>query len=342
MRVMVTGGAGYIGGHIVACLVGRGDYVLALDDMSTGRRERVRDVDLVELDISRQDSSEPLRDTLSLYGIDSVIHCAAKKSVPESLADPLNYLDQNVSSVFTLLNAVRGSGVRHLVFSSSAAVYGDVDTFLVDENAPTKPINPYGLSKLIGEQLIASSATSLGLSAANLRYFNVAGSASALLSETAGSNLIPQVIRTVSRGERPIIFGNQYKTRDGTCVRDFIHVSDLASAHLSVLDHLAGTDPGCATFNVGTGRGATVGEIIDLILDAMASDLTPDVRSRRDGDPASVVASSHLIRETTAWAPAFSTIDMVRSAVDAYNQSGPTPRVMTSEVGAVGNEIAEI
>lgn len=308
---MVTGGAGYIGAHTSRLLAGRGDYVLVVDDLVTGSRDRIPELPVVQLNISAGSSTQ-LAALMREHRIDAVIHFAGQKQVAESVEKPAWYYEQNVGSVAQLLLAMEDAGVMKLVFSSSAAVYGDASG-AIGEDAPTNPINPYGASKLVGEQIITASSRAWPLRAASLRYFNVGGAGAPELGDTQALNLIPICFEQIAAETPPIIFGDDYETQDGTCVRDYVHVSDVADAHLAVLDALA-AQPGNAILNIGTGVGTSVRVMVDSILATSGSELRPVTAARRQGDPAAVVGVVDAMRELTGWSARYTVADIVESA----------------------------
>lgn len=309
----MTGGAGYIGSHVVKDLSERGDEVLVVDDLSSGDAARLpAGVELVEVDVRQAAEADRLAHTMSAWGVDAVVHLAARKSVEESVRRPADYVIANVAGVAVLVDAMGRAGVRRLVFSSTAAVYGEVEG-VVDEATPTHPLSPYGATKLAAENLISWTADTGRLSAASLRYFNVAGSAAPEYVERDAENLIPQVLRRLRAGERPQIFGDDYPTADGTCVRDFVHVSDVSSAHLAVLDALR-DDAGHRIYNIGTGRGSSVRETIDALTVALGLDVEPEIRPRRAGDAAVVVADISKIRDEIGWTSSRTLEDIVLDA----------------------------
>jgi UDP-glucose 4-epimerase len=219
---------------------------------------------------------------------------------------------------------MESTGVGVLVFSSSAAVYGATEGHAISESDPVAPINPYGETKLVGERLVSAASRAFGLRASSLRYFNVAGAGRPALGDHAGLNLVPMVFDRVEAGQAPLIFGNDYPTVDGTCVRDYVHVLDLAEAHIATLDHLATDVIGHSVFNVGTGIGTSVRQMVDAILRVSGSLLTPRVVDRRPGDPAIVVASPRRLNESTGWVAHYTLEDIVRSALDARLADGLT------------------
>jgi UDP-glucose 4-epimerase len=245
------------------------------------------------------------------HAVEAVIHFAAKKQVGESVHRPAWYYQQNVGGMAQLLMAMEVAKVTRLVFSSSAAVYRQAGG-AVDESQPLDPLSPYGATKLVGEQMVAAASAAWGLSAASLRYFNVGGAGDPRNGDIERQNLIPIVFDLLERGERPMIYGDDYPTPDGTCIRDYVHVLDVAEAHLVVLDAL-GT-PGHRELNVGTGHGTSVHEIIDHIAAIMGVAAEPDILPRRAGDPAVVVAIVDRIREETGWSATYTVDDILKSA----------------------------
>ncbi len=326
MRVLVTGGAGYIGSHVVRLLVQRGDEVVVVDDLSNGDVARIGDLPLVRLDLADPSTIPALADAMRDHRVEAVIHFAARKRVDESVARPAWYYGQNVGSLANLLEAMEGAGVHRLVFSSSAAVYGATEGSAIDEDHATLPINPYGATKLIGEQLVESATAAFPLRATSLRYFNVAGAGWPELGDTAVLNLVPMVFERIDAGTSPLIFGDDYPTADGTCVRDFVHVLDLAEAHLAMLGHLDASEPGHVAVNVGTGTGSSVREVIEAIVRVAGADLEPEVRDRRAGDPPAVVADPGRIRELTGWSARLGLQDIVESAWASHLRLGATSR----------------
>jgi UDP-glucose 4-epimerase len=309
---LVAGGAGYIGAHVVRSLQAGGIGAVVIDDLSTGDARRV-DVPFVHGDIGDLDL---VTDTLRRHRITGVVHLAADKQVAESMLEPLTYYRRNVVNLLQLLTAMDRADVTKLVFSSSAAVYGMVESALVGEDHPARPINPYGETKLVGEWLIRDQARATGLRFAALRYFNVAGTASPELADHGRTNLIPMVFDALDRGDQPVIFGGQYPTPDGTCVRDFIHVQDLADAHVAAIAAL--DEPGAAhVFNVGCGRGYSVREVIEMVAEVSGRSIEPRLGAARPGDPAMVVADAAHINSTLGWRPRHDLREMVRSAWQA-------------------------
>ncbi len=252
---MVTGGAGYIGAHVVHALLASGRGAIVVDDLPTGLPSRLpADVDLVETSVLDTPAMTALLRRVRPSG---VIHLAAKKSPTESMADPLLYVRENVRGVVSLLEAMRAAEGTRVVFSSSCSVYGTPDVELVEEDGPTVPGSPYGESKLYGERVISASARAYGWGAINLRYFNVAGAAAPELRDTGAYNLVPLMFAAVRAGTRPRVFGTDYPTPDGTCIRDYVDVEDLADAHVHAAEALE-SEPRAATYNVGRGQGSSV------------------------------------------------------------------------------------
>ncbi|MFG2637262.1 UDP-glucose 4-epimerase GalE [Streptomyces sp. NPDC048362] len=314
MSWLVTGGAGYIGAHVVRAMTGSGERVVVYDDLSTGSADRVPgDVPLVVGSVLDQDLLER---TIRDHAVTGVVHIAAKKQVGESVERPLHYYRENVTGLGTLLEAMTATGVARIVFSSSAAVYGMPDVDLVTEDTPCAPMSPYGETKLVGEWLIDAAAKAHGIRAVSLRYFNVAGAAAPELSDAGVFNLVPMVFERLEAGEAPRIFGDDYTTPDGTCVRDYIHVQDIASAHQAAAARLREAPEGTSlVLNIGRGEGSSVREMVDRILKVTGHEhLAPVVTARRPGDPARVVASADRIRAELGWTARLGLDDMVESA----------------------------
>ena len=318
-RFLVTGGTGYIGAHVVRQLLSDGAEVIAVDDVATGYVDRIAEVPLHRMDLADDGSVDAVRRIVSDFGPDTVIHFAARKQVGESVERPAWYYRQNVGGLANLLAAIEDTSVQDFVFSSSAAVYGDAQGPTIVEDDPTVPVSPYGDTKLFGEVLVKRVARQTGLRTTALRYFNVAGCTEPVLGDRAVLNLIPMVFERLDAGSAPLIFGDDYPTRDGTCVRDFIHVEDLARAHIDVARWMTDQPPATnETFNVGTGLGTSVREVVDCILEVSGSALVPEIVGRRAGDPASVVASVDKIGKLLGWHATHSLRDMVESAWHAH------------------------
>ncbi|MDH2391494.1 UDP-glucose 4-epimerase GalE [Streptomyces sp. HNM0663] len=316
MTYLITGGAGYIGSHVVRAMTQAGERVVVLDDLSTGEASRVpEDVPLV---IGSTLDGELVGRTIAEHRITGVVHLAAKKQVGESVEKPLHYYRENVHGLTVLLEAVAAAGVRNFLFSSSAAVYGMPDVDLVTEETPCLPMSPYGETKLAGEWLVRAVGKAHGISTACLRYFNVAGAATPELADTGIFNLVPMVFEKLEDGQAPCIFGDAYPTPDGTCIRDYIHVEDLADAHLAAARKLAETSDageyGDLTVNIGRGEGVSVREMVDLINEITGRGVAPEVTAPRAGDPARIVASADRIADQLGWKARHDVRDMITSS----------------------------
>jgi UDP-glucose 4-epimerase len=321
MTWLVTGGAGYIGAHVVRALVRDGQSVVALDDLSTGDRTRVDPAaTLVEGTLL---DGELVQKVMSDHGVTGVVHIAAKKQVGESVADPLLYYRENVSGLVTLLGACQAQGVDRFVFSSSSATYGLPDVDLVDEDTGGVPLSPYGETKLVGEWLLRDCEVGFGLRTMSLRYFNVAGAASPDLGDVGVFNLIPLVFQAATSGKRPQVFGGDYPTPDGTCIRDYVHVADIADAHLAAARALDDGAPS-ATYNIGRGEGCSVLDVLRVIGEVTGLDVTYDVVDRRPGDPARVVAAVDRIRAGLGFEARHDLRAMVESAWAGWQERHPT------------------
>ncbi|MFG2961268.1 UDP-glucose 4-epimerase GalE [Streptomyces sp. NPDC048291] len=321
MTWLITGGAGYIGAHVVRAMAEAGERTVVYDDLSTGIAERLpEDVPLVTG--STLDGERVAR-VLAEHEVTGVVHLAAKKQVGESVDRPLHYYHENVEGLRVLLRAVTEAQVPSFVFSSSAAVYGMPDVDLVTEETPCVPMSPYGETKLAGEWLVRATGRATGLSTASLRYFNVAGAARPELADVGVYNLVPMVFEKLTERAAPRIFGDDYATPDGTCVRDYIHVVDLAEAHVAAARALQ-AEPGRAlTLNIGRGEGVSVREMIDRINAVTGYDLPPAVAPRRPGDPARVVASADRITTELGWKAKHDVQDMITSAWDGWVRLHP-------------------
>ncbi|MBB3087074.1 UDP-glucose 4-epimerase GalE [Geodermatophilus sabuli] len=315
MTWLVTGGAGYIGAHIVSAMRETGEEVVVLDDLSSGDRQRIPGVPFVTGSVLDADL---VARTVADHGVHGVVHVAAKKQVEESVRRPLYYYRENVEGLRTLLEAATGAGVGSLIFSSSAAVYGAPDVDVVHEDTDCRPVNPYGTTKLVGERMVEEVATATGLRYVNLRYFNVAGSVDPALTDRGVSNLVPMVFQQLEHKRPPRIFGDDYATPDGTCIRDFIHVGDVASAHVAAARALDEGGVDALTANIGRGEGVSVREMVATIREVTGTAdsewAEPTIEPRRTGDPARVVASADAIRAALGWRARYGVRDMVESA----------------------------
>ncbi|MFE6963824.1 UDP-glucose 4-epimerase GalE [Agromyces sp. NPDC057679] len=317
MSVMVTGGAGYIGAHIVRLLQERGDRVVVLDDLSSGDAGRIGDAAIEPIDLAAHDAVDAIAAAIARHDVEAVFHLAAKKKVPESVEQPIRYYRENVGGTANLLEAMGRAGVERLVFSSTAAVYGEQAAPLVTERSAVHPINPYGESKLVSEWLIADVARATPLRATSLRYFNVAGAGWPDLGDRAVANLLTIVLDRIERGLTPQVYGTGFDTADGTGVRDYVHVLDLAQAHLVALDRLHAVPPGHTVYNVGRGVGTSVIEILDEVSAALGRPVPAEVVAARAGDPAHVVADVTRIADELGWRAGLGLDQIVTSAVAA-------------------------
>ncbi|MFE6963781.1 UDP-glucose 4-epimerase GalE [Agromyces sp. NPDC057679] len=315
MSWLVTGGAGYIGSHVVRAFAAKGIDTVVVDDLSSGRRGFVPDgIPFVQGSIL---DGRVLESAFERYGIRGVVHLAGYKYAGVSVQRPLHTYQQNVTGTATLLAAMEAKGVSNLVFSSSAAVYGTPDVDLVTETTAKHPESPYGESKLIGEWLLADQARATDLSHTSLRYFNVVGSGTPEVFDPSPHNLFPLVFDALLDGRTPRINGDDYATPDGTCVRDYIHVADLAEAHVVAAQRLEAGEPVEAVYNLGSGAGVSVGEIMTAVAEVTGIAFEPEVAPRRAGDPARIVASGELAARDLDWRMRHSLTDMVRSAWEA-------------------------
>lgn len=312
MAWLVTGGAGYIGAHIVRAFQAEGIGVVVIDDLSSGHPGFVPD-DVPFVNGSILDK-ELLRRTFAEHDLSGVVHVAGFKYAGVSVQRPLHTYEQNVTGTANLLEAMQDAGVDRIVFSSSAAVYGTPDVPLVTEDTPKAPASPYGESKLIGEWLLKDQEVAAGLHHTSLRYFNVVGSGSPDLRDTSPHNLFPLVFDALVEGRTPRINGNDYATEDGTNVRDYIHVSDLALSHVAAARRLDAGEPVERVYNLGSGDGVSVLQIMTTVAAVTGIDFVPEIGPRRPGDPDRIVASGDLAARDLQWKMRHSLEDMVRSA----------------------------
>lgn len=323
MSILVAGGAGYIGAHVVRLLEERGERVVVVDDLSYGSAERIGNATLVELDIASANARRRLVNTMIDEDVTAVIHFAARKQVGESVDKPMWYYQQNIGGLANMLEAMRDAGVRRMIFSSSAAVYGMPPVEVVPEDCVKSPINPYGETKLIGEWMMADCERAWGLRWIGLRYFNVAGAGWDDLGDPACLNLIPMVLEKLAAGQSPKIFGTDYETPDGTCIRDYIHVGDLAEAHLAALDYIDGeNEVDEHVFNVGTGTGTSVREIVDGLAEVTGIDFKAEEEDRRAGDPPKLIGDATKITSVLGWHARYGVKEILESAWSAW-QAGP-------------------
>lgn len=312
MTWLITGGAGYIGAHLVRALQNGGIDVAVVDDLSTGERERVPN----EVPLIRGDLLQPatLDEAFSRVDVTGVAHIAAKKRVDESVNKPSMYYQMNVEALRVLLDECVAHEVPNFLFSSSAAVYGETTEPEVDETSACLPANPYGETKLAGEWLTHAVGTASGMNTIALRYFNVAGAAIPELSERNAANVIPLVLQALHLGQPPVIYGDDYPTPDGTCIRDYVHVADIADAHVAAIRALEGGNITSDTLNIGTGVGASVKEVVDTACDVSGVEISPRIAVRRPGDPPAVVASVRRAATVLGWRARHDLREMISSA----------------------------
>ncbi|WP_049145294.1 UDP-glucose 4-epimerase GalE [Corynebacterium striatum] len=313
MKLLVTGGAGYVGSVCAAVLIEEGHDVTIIDNFSTGNREAVpAGARLVEGDVA-----DVVEEVLAEGGFEGVVHFAARSLVGESVEIPADYWEHNVVTSLKLLNAMRAHGVKNLVFSSTAATYGEPKQVPITEDMPTQPTNPYGASKLSIDYIITSFAKAYGLGATSLRYFNVAGAYGSIGENRAiETHLIPLVLQ-VALGHRDKIFmfGDDYPTADGTAVRDYIHIRDLADAHVLALK--TNTEGTHRIYNLGSGDGYSVKEVIEMCRKVTGHEIPAEIAPRRAGDPATLVASSEKIKAELGWNPTRTDLETI--VTDAWN-----------------------
>ncbi len=316
--ILITGGAGYIGSHTARACLAAGRRVVIVDDLSSGDARNVPDgTKLIEMHLP---DNSAIAELIEVEGISAIMHFAGKLSVPESVADPALYYTCNTSASLDLIETATKAGVEHFVFSSTAAVYGETSDAPVAEDSPLKPCNPYGASKLMVEQILADIGTATNLRSVCLRYFNVLGTSPGNMIHTNGKtpDHLMKVICKVARGEQAelAIYGDDYKTPDGTCVRDYIHVADIAKAHVLALDYLEAGGKS-DVFNCGYGKGISVKAMLNAVETQLERKLPVREVARRPGDPASVVAASAKIRAALGWAPDHDDLSyMIRSALE--------------------------
>jgi UDP-glucose 4-epimerase len=325
MTWLVTGGAGYVGAHVVRAFLDEGLRVVVLDDLSSGRPQFVPDgVPLAEGSIT--DSALVAR-TLREHAVEGVVHVAALKYAGVSVREPLAFYRVNVEGTRVLVEQCLDAGVRNIVFSSSAAVFGTPDVDLGTEDTPKAPESPYGESKLIGEWILRDASTAQELAAAqplrhtSLRYFNVVGSGNPSVYDVSPHNLFPLLLAAVTEGRTPVVNGDDYATPDGSCVRDYIHVADVASAHVSAARALATGSPIAAAYNLGRGEGVSVKEILAAVEREIGRPVPYDVGPRRAGDPARIVTSADRAYTDLGWTATRDLDDMIASAWAAWNSA---------------------
>ncbi|HEY3071823.1 MAG TPA: UDP-glucose 4-epimerase GalE [Candidatus Limnocylindrales bacterium] len=331
MRVLVTGGAGYIGSVSAEVLLREGHDVVVLDDLSTGHRAAVPDG--ASLEVASYGDTTAVDDLLAHQAFDAILHCAARSLVGESVRDPARYYRDNVAGGIALLEVARGHGVRRFVFSSTAAVYGTPRETPIREDADLRPINPYGETKRTFEGALAWYAEAYGFRSVSLRYFNAAGASEALGEDhRPETHLIPIVLRAAMAGDEVTVFGDDYRTPDGTCIRDYIHVLDLARAHLLALEATAPDDPrtgkrgepaAALVCNLGSGRGYSVREVLTAAERAIGRPIAQRVGPRRAGDPPVLVASADRAREVLGWTARQDSLEAMIDSAWAWQRRHP-------------------
>ncbi len=312
--ILVTGGAGYIGSHVCKALASIGMVPVTFDNMAAGHRWAVQWGPLVEGDLR---DGAALSAAFKTYAVEAVIHCAGLTSVPESQVQPHAYYDTNVVGTLSLLAAMRQAGLKALIFSSSCATYGNPTKVPIVEGHPQQPTSPYGRSKLMAEQILADHRNAYGIESVSLRYFNAAGAdprSDVGEDRAVQTHLFPLAMQAALQGNEMVVYGTDYDTRDGTCVRDYVHVSDLAAAHVMALQKLR-SGKAAHAYNLGTGEGTTVMEVLAAILRVTNKRVPRRLGQRRSGDPAELVADSTRARQELGWHPQHRHIDaMVRTA----------------------------
>ena len=325
-RILVTGGAGYVGAVSVEAFMAAGHDVVVLDDLSTGHRSAVPDG--ARLIVGDYGDRATMSAVFAEESIDAILHCAARSLVGESLQEPARYFQDNVAGGIALLEAARQAGVARFVLSSTAAVYGVPDQTPIPEDAPLRPINPYGETKRSVEAALAWYGRAYGFRSVSLRYFNVAGATDAIGEDhDPETHLIPAILGAVEQGRRVTIFGNDYPTRDGTNVRDYIHVADLADAHLRAIEATAPGDDriadGLLVCNLGNGGGFTNLEVIEATEKAVGRSIPYEIGPRRQGDPPTLVASAGRAGDVLGWRPLRPTLDEIVGSAWAWRQGHP-------------------
>ena len=315
-KILVVGGAGYIGAHVAYLLQENGYGVRIYDDFSNGLKSRI---DGKFSDVVIGDVLDRQALISACEGMDAVIHLAAKKAVGESVDNPLKYYENNVGGTLNLLAAMSLKGVKKIVFSSTAAVYAPSEKLSITESDSTEPLSPYGQTKLLSEKLISAVAKAENLSSISLRYFNVVGALRDEFADNSKDNLVPKVFAALKAGKNPEIYGSDYPTKDGSCIRDYIHISDLAKAHLVALEKVFATYVD-EVYNVGSGSGYSVTEMINQIAESIGKAITPTLSPRRPGDTAQLIASIAKIERDLGWKPERSLKEMIDSAWQAESK----------------------
>jgi UDP-glucose 4-epimerase len=315
---LVTGGAGYIGAHVVKSLLENDFKVVIVDDLSTGLARKVpQNVVFEKIDIAE---TKKLAQIMKSNKVEGVIHLAAKKAVGESMINPSLYYRENIGGFISLLEAMSQADVKRIVYSSSAAVYGTSTENKVTEKSATNPESPYGETKLVGEWLLKADEKARQIQWIALRYFNVVGAANPELGDTGVNNLVPMVFRALSNNQRPQVFGGDYATPDGSCIRDYIHVSDLADSHLIAAQKLLNENY-CGIINIGRGQGFSVKQVMDTISEVLGKNINYEVVDRRPGDPAQTIADVSKAKSDLNWEAKNDLKSMVSSAWQAWQNT---------------------
>ena len=317
---LVTGGAGYIGAHVVNLLIEQNFKVVVVDDLSTGLARKIPNSAIFEkLDIA---NTKELTAVLMKHQVDGVIHLAAKKAVGESMINPSLYYKENIGGMISLLEAMSQANVKKIVYSSSAAVYGTPKEDKVSEKSETIPQSPYGETKLVGEWLLKADEKARQIKWIALRYFNVVGAANPELGDTGVNNLVPMVFRALQNNERPKVFGDDYPTKDGSCIRDYIHVADLAESHVIAALKLS-KENYSGIINIGRGEGFSVKEVMNTISDVIGKDINYEISPRRAGDPAQTIADVTKSSKDLSWKAQKDLKSMINSAWQAWQLMPP-------------------
>jgi UDP-glucose 4-epimerase len=315
---LVTGGAGYIGAHVVKSLLENDFKVVIVDDLSTGLARKVpQNVVFEKIDIAE---TNKLAQIMKSNKVEGVIHLAAKKAVGESMINPSLYFKENIGGFISLLEAMSQADVKRIVYSSSAAVYGTPTENKVTEKSATNPESPYGETKLVGEWLLKADEKARQIQWIALRYFNVVGAANPELGDTGVNNLVPMAFRALSNNQRPQVFGGDYATQDGSCIRDYIHVSDLADSHLIAAQKLLNENY-CGIINIGRGQGFSVKQVMDTISEVLGKNINYEVVDRRPGDPAQTIADVSKAKSDLNWEAKKDLKSMVSSAWQAWQNT---------------------
>ena len=315
---LVTGGAGYIGAHVVKSLLENDFKVVIVDDLSTGLERKVPpNVVFEKIDIAE---TNKLAQIMKSNKVEGVIHLAAKKAVGESMINPSLYFKENIGGFISLLEAMSQADVKRIVYSSSAAVYGTPTENKVTEKSATNPESPYGETKLVGEWLLKADEKARQIQWIALRYFNVVGAANPELGDTGVNNLVPMAFRALSNNQRPQVFGGDYATQDGSCIRDYIHVSDLADSHLIAAQKLL-NEHYCGIINIGRGQGFSVKQVMDTISEVLGKNINYEVVDRRPGDPAQTIADVSKAKSDLNWEAKNDLKSMVSSAWQAWQNT---------------------